>query len=113
MSGLTHEILEALRKPELLEALAAAITPLLSGKKDLPPPAKTTTAREEELLGVIRELRGTVRELRAALQAAGGKSVPPKEQTVVDEQQSPYRAALTRRMKTQSRLVVQDVPDLG
>ena len=113
MSGLTHEILEALRKPELLEALAAAIAPLLSGKKDLPPPAKTTTAREEELLGVIRELRGTIRELRAALQAAGGKSVPPKEQTVVDEQQSPYRAALTRRMKTQSRLVVQDVPDLG
>ena len=113
MSGLTHEILEALHKPELLEALAAAIAPLLSGKKDLPPPAKATTAREEELLGVIRELRGTVRELRAALQAAGGKSVPPKEQTVVDEQQSPYRAALTRRMKTQSRLVVQDVPDLG
>ena len=32
---------------------------------------------------------------------------------MVDEQQSPYRAALTRRMKTQSRLVVQDVPDLG
>ena len=117
MSGLAHELMEVLRQPELLQALATAVAPLLSGKKPPQPQSQPTanTAREEELLGVIRELKGTIRELRAALQAAGGKTAPPKEQSAAatEEQQSPYRAALTRRMKSQGHLIVKDVPNLG
>ena len=122
MSAITHEILEALQRPELLEALAAALAPLLSGRSSPKPkptasvaaatPAATT--REEELLGIIRELRGTVKDLRAALQAAGGTLTPSKAQANAAKDETPsYREALQRRMKTQSRLVVQDVPDLG
>ena len=122
MSAITHEILEALQRPELLEALAAALAPLLSGRSS-PKPKPTAsvtvatpaaTAREEELLGIIRELRGTVKDLRVALQAAGGTLTPSKAQANAAKDETPsYREALQRRMKTQSRLVVQDVPDLG
>ena len=122
MSAITHEILEALQRPELLEALAAALAPLLSGRSSPKPTPKASTAaaapaasaREEELLGIIRELRGTVKALRAALQAAGGTPTSSKAQASVAKDETPsYQEALQRRMKTQSRLVVQDVPDLG
>ena len=115
MSAITHEILEALQRPELLEVLAAALAPLLTGRSS-PKPKPTAsvaaatpaaTAREEELLGIIRELRGTVKDLRAALQAAGGTLTPSKAQANAAKDETPsYREALQRRMKTQSRLVV-------
>ena len=117
MSGIAQDLLDALKQPEVLQAMANAIAPLLSGKKHAASRDReqSGSAREEHLLEVIRSLKDTIKEPRTALQAANTDQTATSAREVAAEKdiRSSYKAALLKKTPGKSHLVVKDIPYFG